>query len=253
VNVTCWSSPSTTTKLRSPGAADDEQGVALVGDARGRRRRRERERPGDGHDQRAVRERPHRGSGLLRGERRADDLRAEALLFGHHGRHVEGDRAGGRRVRSAAGTLRARNSCSNAPGMITPSITAVGLCTRNVCGTPHGMKTVVPGPPRSNRPSTSNSALALDDEEDLVLAGVDVPGRAEALGHRRAEDRQRAVGRLSGDEQLEQAVAVPARLAVLVRWGRRVVSGVMAGQRAPGVARWANDSTHVESGGSIGR
>jgi hypothetical protein len=42
-------------------------------------------------------------------------------------------------VRAPAGTLRLRNNCSNAPGVITPSIRATGLVTRKVCGTPRGM------------------------------------------------------------------------------------------------------------------
>ena len=46
---------------------------------------------------------------------------------------------GAGRTRSSAGTLRLRNSSSNAPGVITPNMRATGLWIRNVCGTPRGM------------------------------------------------------------------------------------------------------------------
>ena len=70
--------------------------------------------------------------------------------------------------------------------------------------------------------------LTIEHEERLVLACVDVPGRAEALGHSRLEDRQSAAGYFAGNEEFPEAVAVPARLTVVsdVRFGGWGVIGI---------------------------
>jgi len=71
-------------------------------------------------------------------------------------RHRNGTAPAGGSVRSCAGTPSSRNRLSKWPGVITPRITAPSLSTRNVCGTPRGMYTVVPGPAVSSRSSIQN-------------------------------------------------------------------------------------------------
>src|SRR4051794_4689875 len=68
----------------------------------------------------------------------------------------KGTAPAGGSVRSCAGTPSSRNRLSNCPGVITPRITAPSLSTRNVCATPRGMYTVVPGPASTSRPSIQN-------------------------------------------------------------------------------------------------
>src|SRR2546430_10476520 len=145
---------------------------------------------------------PDRALGVLRAHGRTDDLRAETDLLRHHAWHVERDGPRRRELSLASGNAevveqllkRAWSHDSEKPRDRALDQKRVRDPARHVDARARAGE--------HSAPVEVEADVAIEDDEHLVLTGVDVSGRAEALRHRGPEHRQRAFGDVAWDEEL---------------------------------------------------